>query len=840
LNLYYGAKSNAFKEGGKMVRSTVIPIRMTSLLVALAVVVLAFPALPQGKSAQEASRPSPAGRDQKEWVFEDRLFVESPSDSEGEVFQAQEGVRSVTFPTGFAPTRANNVVYSGDGRVGFVASRYNHRLISFDTRTGEMLGEVVVCCGPGGITLRERPEKRVVLVKNFDTDDVAIVDATNPKAMRIQARFTPPAGTYFNYEIGRPAISSDGRIGFIGSEVGDKLYIFDVETGELLSSVTVSGLLPIAQGPVPGKPWIAVVVDEGGYITMVNATNPRSPSIVWSRSYSFERSTDFGGNNIVFNSSGTIGYVAHSGGDTVFSFDVNTGSLINFQSLRDSYSWRTRRPALLAFNEPTGIVVVTNGELNTVSILRTTSGGRLSLQATFTPNANLDSLNNPALSADGTIGFVASPETNKLYLFRTSDGREIASVPMQGRSYTVETFRIPGKRLVSVVNTDFSPSVTIIDYTDLSKVEKAGEFRPHGASFSVANNIVYSRDGRTIFVASAFTDLLYAVNAETGEILDALVPGDGPRWVSLFDQGGTRFLIVVNEREDTLAVVDATDPADLKLVRRIRPPSGTDFTAWTNAIISPDGQYVFVADYGDDRVFSFDVLSGTLVSGTLVGKDPVTIAFSAATRRLATVNVGDTSVSLLEVDPYGGLTRRVTFTLPSGSSFESWSNVVFSLRGDVVYVPSSANRMLYAFDADGGLISSRRLADKPWRVTVSPDGRFLLASLEKSLALLEVSAVGDLLLRATLSDEAGDRYYAYYGALFSTDGNQIFVASNKLEEYRGIELLWDGVITTYDLEGKRLAQVSTGGAAVGLVRSSRGELAAIAGDNRLVVLTPRA
>jgi hypothetical protein len=150
--------------------------------------------------------------------------------------------------------------------------------------------------------------------------------------------------------------------------------------------------------------------------------------------------------------------------------------------------------------------------------------------------------------------------------------------------------------------------------------------------------------------------------------------------------------------------------------------------------------------------------------------------------------------------------------------------------------------MLYVFDfdANGKLIFSLRLADKPWRVTVSPDGRFLLASLEKSLALLEVSAVGDLLLRATLSDEAGDRYYYYYGALFSTDGNQIFVASNKLEEYRGIRLLRDGVITTYDLEGKRLAQVSTGGAAWGLVRSSRGELAAIAASNRLVVLTPRA
>ena len=738
-----------------MARIKVTPIQMNPLLAVLAVLALTLPAMPQGEPAQKTSRPSPARADREgvERSFEDRLFVEPLTDSEWAVFQAQEGVRSVTFPVGFAPSRSNNVVYSADGRVGFVASYRNDRLISFATTTGEMLGEIVVCCGPGGITLHERPEKRVVLVKNFDTDDVAIVDATDPKAMRIQALFTPPAGTDFSYSIGRPAISADGRIGFIGSERGtDKLYIFDVETGELLSSVTVSGRSPITWSLVPGKPWIAVVVDEGGYITMVNATTPRSPSIAWSRSYYFDYSTDFVDNNIVFNSSGTIGYVAHWG-NTVFSFDVNTGSVIS-----SLYLGSGRRPRLVAFNELTGTLVVTNAESNTVSILRTTSGGSLSVQATFTPNADLHAMNNPALSADGEIGFVASEGSNKLYLFRTSNGQEIASVPMQGRSYTVETFRIAGKRLVSVVNTDFSPSVTTVDYTDLSKVEKAGEFRPHGASFSTANNIVYSRDGGTIFVASVFTDLLYAVNTETGEILDALVPGDGPRQLSLFDQGETRFLIAVNAGEDSLAVVDATDPGDLKLVRRIRPPSGTDFTAWTNAIISPDGQYVFVADYGNDRIFSFDVLSGTLVSGALVGKDPVQIAFSPASRRIATVNVGDTSVSLIEVDPFGGLSRRATFMLPSGSSFESWPNVVFSQRGDVVYVPSYANRTLYAYDADGGLISSRRLPDKPWRVTLSPDGTFLIASLEQSTALLRVSASGDLLLLSTLSDEAGDRY----------------------------------------------------------------------------------
>jgi len=80
----------------------------------------------------------------------------------------------------------------------------------------------------------------------------------------------------------------------------------------------------------------------------------------------------------------------------------------------------------------------------------------------------------------------------------------------------------------------------------------------------------------------------------------------------------------------------------------------------------------------------------------------------------------------------------------------------------------------------------------------------------------------------------------YFGAIFAEGEDRMYVASNKLEEYRGLKLLRDGVITTYDLEGKRLDQVNTGRAAFGLVRSSRGELAVIATSNRLVLITPKA
>lgn len=387
------------------------------------------------------------------WTKEE-LLVDPPKDEDLMLAQADEEVRLVRFPLGLAPSWSNNAVYSGDGRVGFVASLGNYRLLSFDTTTGEMLGSVTVGVNPGGITLSEQPEKRIIAVKNFTSDDVTIVDATDPTNLRVQATFTPPTGTDFWFGVGRVSLSGDGKIGFIASERRtNKLYLFDTETGALLSTVTVSGYETVTTSVVPGRRWVGVVSARDGYITMVDATSSSAPAIVWSRQYCFDNVCGFSDNNIAFDSEGTIGYVAHWG-NTVFSFRVSDGSVIS-----SWYLGSGRRPRLLAFNQLTGTLVVTNAGNGTVSILRATRQGSLSGQATFTPpdSAGLHPLNNPILSPEGELGFVASSQSNRLYVFRTSDGTLVTSVPFQGRSYTVEVFRVPGRRFVSVVNTDFSP-----------------------------------------------------------------------------------------------------------------------------------------------------------------------------------------------------------------------------------------------------------------------------------------------------------------------------------------------------------------------------------------------
>lgn len=772
----------------------------------------------------------------EEWVLAD-----GREDEVLDAAQADGRVQSVRFPLGFAPSWPNNVVYSGDGRVGFVASLYNRRLISFDTTTGEMLGNVVVGVDPGGITMSEQPGKRIILVKNFTSDDVSIVDATDPTDLRLQATFTPPAGTDFGFSIGRAALSADGRIGFIASERRtNKLYIFDTGTGTLLSAVTVSGYEPITTSVVEssGRRLVPVVSAWDGYITMVDATSPSTPSIIWSRQYCFDGVCDFTDNNIVFNSAGTIGYVAHWE-NTVFSFRVSDGSVISSYSLGSG-----RRPRLLAFNELTGTLAVTNAGNGTVSILRATPDGTLSGQATFTPpdGAGLHPLNNPVLSPDGELGFVASSQTNRLYVFRTLSGAPVTSVPLQGRSYTIETFRVPGRRFVSVVNTDFSPSVAIVEYTDVGKIGLAVEFRPHGAVFSPANNTVFSSDGRTVFVASAFSDLLFAVDAETGEILDAVVPGDGPRQLTLFDRDGARWLTVVNVSERTLGVVDASNPRDLKLVRKIVPPSGTQFTALTNAVISPDGQFVFVADYGGDRIFSFDAISGTLVSGALTGEGPVRITYSAVSRRLAVVNVKATVTpkALSEVEPNSSLAQAQVI-VPNATiegdiywggdedffAFEAkrGQQLTIDLDARSLTPPSPLDTVVTLLDRSGQQLAENNDAegstDSLLRFTIPADGRYFfrvrsynrsgrpdyvyralvtLTCPQPTVTLVEVNPFGNLSQKGVVTPPCGSDFYPWPNVTFSLSGDIGYVPSFDNQTIFSFDVR--GLVSSRRLPGK--------------------------------------
>jgi len=162
-----------------------------------------------------------------------RMGVESltglevaPGDSLQAAVEAQEGVQIVNFPLGFAPDSSNNILYSRDGEVGFVASRWNNRLFSFDTTTGQMIGNVVVGRRPTGIAMSEQPGKRIILVKNLLSDDVSVVDATDPARMLIQTTFKPPPGIVFSDSLSRPVISSDGTVGFVAADNGrDRLYI---------------------------------------------------------------------------------------------------------------------------------------------------------------------------------------------------------------------------------------------------------------------------------------------------------------------------------------------------------------------------------------------------------------------------------------------------------------------------------------------------------------------------------------------------------------------------------------------------------------------------------------
>src|SRR5215210_1659992 len=102
-------------------------------------------------------------------------------------------------------------------------------------------------------------------------------------------------------------------------------------------------------------------------------------------------------------------------------------------------------------------------------------------------------------------------------------------------------------------------------------------FRPHGL-----NTIATSPSAPVAFVGSRDTDTVFAFDPRTGTGLGQLQVGDGPLHIEVLERGGGRLLAVacdgfVGDPKNSIALVDAADPANMRLVRRIDLPDGYGF-----------------------------------------------------------------------------------------------------------------------------------------------------------------------------------------------------------------------------------------------------------------------
>lgn len=199
-----------------------------------------------------------------------------------------------------------------------------------------------------------------------------------------------------------------------------------------------------------------------------------------------------------------------------------------------------------------------------------------------------------------------------------------------------------------------------------------------------AHGIVFTRDGRRMFVAELGLDRVYSyeVDPAKGGIKPAAKPfvsvhaGAGPRRLQLSPDD--RHLYVNHETDAEVSVfeVHGTDLKEVQTVPTL-PTGVTVANKTAEIVIDPAGRHLYVGNRGHDTIAVFDIAKDgrlTLVANlTAGGRTPRNLRFDPSGRFLLSANEGDGSIAVFKVDPKtGGLTptdNRAKLDTPGGLYF---------------------------------------------------------------------------------------------------------------------------------------------------------------------------
>ncbi len=233
--------------------------------------------------------------------------------------------------------------------------------------------------------------------------------------------------------------------------------------------------------------------------------------------------------------------------------------------------------------------------------------------------------------------------------------------------------------------------------------------------YAYVNNL----EGMNTAIIDVKTGGILRVIRHTGKPVElAFTQGGRFVWISylrLLEEGYPRE--VGDEREYKFrSVVVVYDTLVQKLVARI--PVGI---IPKGLAVSPDEQYVFVANWRSHSVTVVDADSFVVVREIRVGAVPRGMVFSPAGRYCYVANLGEHSISIIDV-----VNLSVTKTI-SGVGLKP-RHLVISSDGSTVYLSNHGDGHVRALDTKTNrIVASQEVGAEPRTIVLSPDGRFLYA-----------------------------------------------------------------------------------------------------------------
>ncbi len=410
------------------------------------------------------------------------LIVMSLAMAHGSINRAKFGqTRSIALPPDAILDERTEPLMASNGKTGFVSSVTAGAIVAFSLASGRVISTMVVGETAGPATMIETGGRRLIAVPSANNPvaghpaTVSIIDATSAKRMELRALIALPSSAQITTST-RALLTGDGRFCLIASSFEEPaLYVFSVETGELVSQLSLVGRpseIAIYEDGSTHK--LAIVSAVSNSLSLIRLDEDGQSSLAGNFSPPSARFDEW--NNPAFNHDGKEVYIAALAGDEVFCVNSETGALIASIEVESPQRVSVTRDA--GGNDLAGVTHIrrpTSYRQGGATIINK-DGRRLSIRAEFTTPDGIEfsRANNLVFDSLGQTAFLGS-STGMLFAFNTESG-ELDSFQSIGGSLSGIGLSEKGRALAVVRSSSSGDEVVIVGF-DLTSSEE-GEPAP--------------------------------------------------------------------------------------------------------------------------------------------------------------------------------------------------------------------------------------------------------------------------------------------------------------------------------------------------------------------------
>lgn len=345
--------------------------------------------------------------------------------------------------------------------------------------------------------------------------------------------------------------------------------------------------------------------------------------------------------------SGKVGFVASVTGGSLISFSLASGKILssvivgdNVGAISMNETASRRLIAVPAANDPRG------GGPATVTIVDATSAKRLDMRSLLVlpRDAQITSTTRALLTHDGRFCLIASNfDVPTLYSFDVETGELISHLALIGRPSEIALFDATGdggRRLVAIASAEKN-NLSLIKVDEKGGLSSGANFSPSVAHFDAANNPEFSIDGRTVYIAGSAGDRVFAVDSESGSIIDSISVASPERITVAVGAEGIERIGVIRGRTSSGdkpggVTIIANQAGRLTTRSEFSPPDGIDFSSANNVAFTGDASIAFVGSTSG-MLFAFNTEAGELESYQKIGGELHRVALSEKSRSIAVV-----------------------------------------------------------------------------------------------------------------------------------------------------------------------------------------------------------